>query len=223
MRRATGIIPIVFATVTDPVGQGFVSSLAQPGGNITGFAGPEFALATKNLELVKKMVPGVARVAFVYDPGQTNATSVLAEVEAAAAILGVEVTKTIVWNAADIERSINALAREPNTGLFVIPSPVTVMHGGLIALLAQRNRLPAAYTERHFVTSGGLAAYTVDDLDLCRRAASYADRILKGEKPADLPVQLPTKFELVLNLKTARTMGLTLSPEVLALADEVIE
>jgi putative ABC transport system substrate-binding protein len=223
MRRATGTIPIVFAVVADPVGQGFVSSLAQPGGNITGFAGFEFALATKNLELLKKMAPGVTRVAIMFDPVQPAATGTLAELEGVASSLGVQLSKASVRNADEIEREIDVLARTPNGGLFVIPSPATVLHQGLIVAMAARHRLPAVYQLRLFVASGGLASYGADDLDLCRRAASYVDRILKGEKLADLPVQLPTKFEFVLNLKTARAMGLALSPEVLALADEVIE
>jgi putative ABC transport system substrate-binding protein len=223
MRRATGTIPIVFAVVADPVGQGFVSSLAQPGGNITGFAGLEFALATKVLELLKKIAPGVTRVAFMYDPVQPAAAGALAELEAVGASLGVQLSKVPVRNAEEIEREIDVLARAPNGGLFVIASNATALHRELIAALAARHRLPAAYQFRYYVASGGLASYGADDADLSRRAASYVDRILKGEKPADLPVQLPTKFELVLNLKTAKAMGLVLSPEVLALADEVIE
>jgi putative ABC transport system substrate-binding protein len=222
-RRATGIIPIIFSVVADPVGQGFVSSLAQPGGNITGFAGSEFALATKNLELLKKIAPSVTRVSFMYDPAQPAVTGTLGEIEAVTATLGVEVSKMPVRNAGDIERSIDALALASNSGLFVLPGSATVSQRELIVALAARHRLPAVYSQRYFAVSGGLASYGTDDLDLTRRAASYADRILKGEKPADLPVQLPTKFELVLNLKTAKAMGLTLPPEVLALADEVIE
>jgi putative ABC transport system substrate-binding protein len=223
MRRATGIIPIVFSVVADPVGQGFVSSLAQPGGNITGFAGNEFALATKNLELLKKIGPDVRRVAVMYDPVNPASTGMLAEIEAVAGVLGVDVAKTPVHNADEIERSINAMVRTPDGGLFVFASTATRLHRDLIVTLAARHRLPAVYMFRFFVTGGGLASYGSDDNDLSRRAAAYADRILKGEKPADLPVQLPTKFELVLNLKTAKAMGLKLSPEVLALVDEVIE
>jgi putative ABC transport system substrate-binding protein len=223
IRRTTGTIPIVFAVVADPVGQGFVSSLAQPGGNITGFAAYEFALATKVLELLKKMAPGVTRVAVVYDPVQPSSTGTLAELEAVAASLGVQLSKASVRNANEIERAIDALAREPNGGLYVQASPATALHRELVVALAARHRLPAVYSLRYFAASGGLASYGVDDADLSRLAASYVDRILKGEKPADLPVQLPTKFEFVINLKTAKAMGLVLSPEVLALADEVIE
>jgi putative tryptophan/tyrosine transport system substrate-binding protein len=223
MRRATGTIPIVFAVVTDPVGQGFVSSLAQPGGNITGFAAQEFMVATKNLELLKKIAPGLKRAAVVYDPLQPTAVGSLAETETAAAALNIEVFRVPGRNLDDLSRSIEALVRTPDSGLLVRAGGATVLHREVILSLAARHRLPAVYSIRYFVDSGGLASYGTDTIDQCRRAASYADRILKGEKPADLPVQLPTKFELVLNLKTAKAMGLTLSPEVLALADEVIE
>jgi putative ABC transport system substrate-binding protein len=225
IRRTTGIVPIIFALVFDPVGQGFVSSLAQPGGNITGFAASEFAIATKSLELLKKIAPGVTRVAFAYDPEQPTAAGTFAEIETAAAVLGVKVSKLPARNSKDIEESVNALARAPGGGLFVLASTATLLHLEMITALAMRHHLPAINSGagRHFVTGGGLASYGTDDLDICRRAASYADRILKGEKPADLPVQLPTKFELVLNLKTAKAIGLVLSPEVLVLADEVIE
>jgi putative ABC transport system substrate-binding protein len=223
LRRATGTIPIVFAVVTDPVGQGFVSSLAQPGGNITGFASSEFALSTKTLELLQKIAPGLKRVAVVYDPLQPTATGSLTEIETAAALLGVEVSKVPARNPEDIEHSIDALARAANGGLLVRAGGATVLHRELILALAARHLLPAVYSIRSFVANGGLASYGADDIDTCRRAAFYVDRILKGEKPSDLPVQLPTKFQLVLNLKTAKAMGLALSPEMLALADEVIE
>jgi putative tryptophan/tyrosine transport system substrate-binding protein len=225
MRQATGIIPIVFALVFDPVGQGFVSSLAQPGGNITGFATSEFALATKNLELLKKISPAVTRVAFVFDPAQPTASGNFAEVEAAAALLGIEVSKIPTRNPDDIERSINALASAPNGGLFVVPGTATGLHLDLIVALAARHRLPAVFSGagRQFVAGGGLASYGADDFDLCRRAASYAEHILKGEKPADLPVQLPTKYELIINLKTAKALGLTVPNNLLSTADEVIE
>ena len=223
VRRATGTIPILFATVTDPVGQGFVSSLAQPGGNITGFAGAEFGVSTKALELLKKIAPSLARVAFLFDPAQPAAAGAFAEVEAAAPLLSLDLLRTPVRNAADIERAIAATAQANNAGLFVFPSPTLTPNDDLIAGTAIKFRLPAIHPFRFFAESGGLASYGVDDLDLCRRAAFYADRILKGEKPADLPVQLPTKFEFVLNLKTAKAMGLVIPGSVLALADEVIE
>jgi putative ABC transport system substrate-binding protein len=223
VRRATGTIPIVFASVTDPVGQGFVSSLAQPGGNITGFADSEFSIATKDLDLLKKIAPALTRVGFIYDPAQPMAVGAFAAVEPEAAALGVELAKTPVRNAGEIERAINALAQTPNVGLFVLGGSAIGVNENLINALAIRHRLPAIYETRFSVVVGGLASYGSDDLDLSRRAASYADRILKGEKPADLPVQLPTKFELVLNLKTARAMGLVIPESLLALADEVIE
>jgi putative tryptophan/tyrosine transport system substrate-binding protein len=225
VRRATGLIPIVFANVIDPVGQGFVSSLAQPGGNITGFAESEFAFVTKNLELLKKISPTLTRVAFLYDPTHPMGTSALSEVASAAAAtaLGFEASKTPVRTRDEIQRVIEDSARTPNSGLYVFATPLTGLHGALIIALAAQHRLPAVYQLRSYVADGGLASYSSDDLDHCRRAAGYVDRILKGEKPANLPVQLPTKFELSLNLKTAKAMGLTLSPEVLALADEVIE
>jgi putative ABC transport system substrate-binding protein len=223
IRRATGTIPILFATVTDPVGQGFVASLAQPGGNITGFAGAEFGVSTKALELLKKIAPSLARVAFIFDPAQPAAAGAFAEVEAAAPLLSLDLLRTPVRNAADIERAIAATAQANNAGLFVFPSPTLTPNYELIAGMAIKFRLPAIHPFRFFAESGGLASYGVDDLDLCRRAASYADRILKGEKAADLPVQLPTKFEFVLNLKTAKAIGLIVPGNVLALADEVIE
>jgi putative ABC transport system substrate-binding protein len=223
VRRATGTIPIVFAVVTDPVGQGFVSSLAQPGGNITGFAFAEFALDTKNLELLKRMAPDLTHAALVYDPQQPTAAGSLAELDLAAKSLGVEVSRIAARNSADIERSIDNLARAPNAGLFVRAAGTTVQHADLIIGLAARHRLPAVYNTRYFVDGGGLASYGADTVDDCRRAASYVNRILKGERPADLPVQEPTKFDLVINLKTAKALGLTIPPTLLATADEVIE
>jgi putative ABC transport system substrate-binding protein len=223
IRRATGTIPIVFAEVADPVGQGFVSSLAQPGGNITGFAGAEFTAVTKSLELLKKISPTIARVAFMYDPGQPAATGSFAEVAVAAPSLGVSILKTPVRDAREIEHAINALTEGPSSGLFAYPGPVIVLNNELIIATATRLRLPAVHIFRYFVAAGGLAAYGTDDVDLSRRAATYADRILKGAKPADLPVQLPTKFQLWINLKTAKAMGLVIPESVLAVADEVIE
>jgi putative ABC transport system substrate-binding protein len=222
-RRATGTVPILFATVTDPVGQGFVSSLAQPGGNITGFAGAEFDVAGKELEVLKKIAPAVTRVAFLYDPAQPAASGVFAEVESAARSLSVELSKAPVRNATEIEHAIDALRQAPNAGLFVFPSPMMTLNQELIVTMTTQYRLPAIHQFRYFPEGGGLASYGTDDVDLCRRAASYADRILKGEKPANLPVQLPTRFQLLLNLKTAKAMGLVIPENMLALADEVIE
>ena len=223
MRRASGDIPVVFAAVADPVEQGFVSSLAHPGGNITGFAIGEFGLVTKALDFLKKLVPSIDRVEFLYDPSQPAAAGTGNEIEAAALSLALRPLKKPVRSREDIEVAIAALAREPNGSLMVVVSPVTDFHRELIAMLAHRHRVPTMYPFRYFVDSGGLASYGPDDGDMIRRAAGYVDRILKGEKPPDLPVQLPTKFELVLNLKTAKAMGLDIPANVLALADAVIE
>jgi len=223
MRRATSDIPIVFAAVADPVGQGFVSSLARPGGNITGFALGEFSLVTKALDFLKKLAPNIDRVEFLYDPTQPAAAGTGDEIEAAALSFGLRPTRAPVRTAEDIEVAIAALARTPNSGLMVAASPAADLHRKQIAMLAQRHRVPAIYPFRYFVDGGGLASYGPDHTDLNRRAASYVDRILKGEKPRDLPVQLPTKFEFVVNLSTAKALGLTVPPTILAIANEVIE
>jgi putative tryptophan/tyrosine transport system substrate-binding protein len=223
MRRATGTIPIVFAVVADPVGQGFVWSLANPGGNITGFASGEFGVATKRLDLLKKLAPNLERIAFFDDPAQPASAGTLAEIEAAAPVFHVEVSKIAAGNAEEIEASIATFAQAPNGGLLVLESRATIEHRELIISLAAHHRLPALSTENDFVTDGGLASYAAHDVDLCRRAASYVDRILRGAKPAELPVQLPTKFELAINLKTAKALGIEVPPTLLALADEVIE
>jgi putative tryptophan/tyrosine transport system substrate-binding protein len=221
MQRASGDLPIVFASVGDPVEQGFVSSLSHPGGNITGFAADEFGIVTKQVDLLKKLVPSLERVAFLDDPAQPASAGAWAEIEAAAPSLALKALKVLVRNAEETERAIAALAHEPNSGLLVIPGPNTP--NGEISALALRHRLPAMYQFRHEVESGGLASYGADQIDLCRRAASYVDRILRGEKPRDLPVQLPTKFQFVINLKTAKALGLTIPRSLLALTDEVIE
>jgi putative ABC transport system substrate-binding protein len=221
-RRATGTIPILFANIADPIGQGFVSSLAEPGGNITGFAGIEFTLVTKQLELLKKIAP-LTRVTFMYDPAQPAAAGAFAELEIAAPSLGLELSRTPVRNAGEIERAIDALAQAPNAGLLLFGGPVITLDQDLIVAMTTRYRLPAIHSFRYFVAGGGLASYGPDDVDSSRRAASYADRILKGAKPADLPVQQETKFALVLNLKTAKTMALVIPESLLAVADEVIE
>jgi putative ABC transport system substrate-binding protein len=223
IRRATGTIPIVFTNVTDPVSQGFVSSLAEPGGNITGFASDEFELSTKQLDLLKQVAPGLTRVAFIYDRQQPTEPGFFAKVEAAAPALGLALSKIEVHNAQEIEHAIEAIAEKPNTGLFLLASSATIQNRELIAAMAARYRLPAIHSFRDFAEVGGLASYGVDTIDLSRRAATYADRILRGEKPANLPVQLPTKFEFVLNLKAAKAMGLVILPGLLTLADEVIE
>jgi putative ABC transport system substrate-binding protein len=223
MQQATRTIPIVFATVTDLVGQGFVTHLARPGGNITGFAGQDFGLATKQLELLKKIAPTIVRIAQVYDPLQTLSAKMFAEFEVAAPSFGIQMSKMAVRTADDIERALYSFADEPNSGLYVVASAATAQHQHLIITLTARHRLPAMYQLPYFVASGGLACYGIDDIEPSRQAASYVDRVLKGAKAGDLPVQLPTKFKFLVNLQTAKALGLSLSSEVLALADEVIE
>ena len=223
MRRASGDISIVFAGVGDPVEQGFVSSLAHPGGNITGFAANDIGIVTKQLELLKRLAPNLERVAFLNDPAQPAPPRAWDEVEAAATLLALKILKASVRTFEETERAIAALALEPNWGLYIPANLVNRQHREMIAMLALRHRLPAVYSFRYQVESGGLASYGADQIDMCRRAASYVDRILRGEKPRDLPVQLPTRFQLVLNLKTAKAMGLNIPVNVLALADEVIE
>jgi putative ABC transport system substrate-binding protein len=223
MRHATSDIPIVFSVVADPVGQGFVSSLARPGGNITGFASAEFDFSTKILETLKRLAPKVERVGALYDPAAPQAAGMWSAIGAAAPSFALAASKLPVRTADEIERAIAAFVREPNGGLYVVPSPATALYQQMINTLALQHRLPTVFEFRYFVESGGLASYGPDDNDMARRAASYVDRILKGEKPRDLPVQLPTKFQFVVNLKTAKTIGLDIPPTVVALADEVIE
>jgi ABC-type uncharacterized transport system substrate-binding protein len=217
-------IPIVFANISDPVGSGFVASLPQPGGNATGFINLEGSMAGKWLELLKGIAPRVNRVAFLFNPATaTYAEYYLNPFKAAAASFAVEANAAPVHDTSGIETVISAQAREPNGGLVVMPDSFTSFHRAEITLLASRYRLPAVYPHRIFAELGGLLAYGTDRPDLFRRAATYADRILKGAKPADLPVQLPTKFELVINLKTARTLGLDVPLHLQQRADEVIE
>jgi putative tryptophan/tyrosine transport system substrate-binding protein len=218
----TSTIPIVFDAL-DPVAGGFVDSLARPGGNATGFSQFELAMSGKWLELLKQIAPGVKRVAIVRDPGNTASTGQFSAIQAVAPPLGVEINPIDVRNAGAIERGVSAFVRAPNGGLIVAQSPPADVHRNLIITLAARHRLPAVYPFRYYVAEGGLISYGPDRLDSYRRAASYVDRILKGEKPADLPVQAPTKYELVINLKTAKALGLDLPATVLARADEVIE
>ena len=216
-------MPIVFVTVIDPIGGGWVASLARPGGNATGFTVFEFSMGGKWLELLKEIAPRVTRVAVIRDPSVPAGSGLFAAIQTVAPSFGVELTSVGVRDASEIERGIAAFAREPNGGLIVpVPSSVT-LYRDLIITLAVRHRLPAIYSGRFFVTSGGLISYAPDPIDAYRRAAGYVDRILKGEKPADLPVQAPTKFELVINLKTAEALGLTVPPSLLATANEVIE
>jgi putative tryptophan/tyrosine transport system substrate-binding protein len=222
LQRETRTIPIVFAQIGDPVGQGFVASLAQPGGNTTGFATSGFALGTKWLELIKEIAPGVGRVSVIYDPTNPNWAGYVREIESGAPSFGVQVSRSAVRDAAAIEQAMEPLAGEPQGALIVVPgAPTPTVHRDLIIALASRHRLPAVY--RLFVVSGGLACYGVDTRDIYRRAAGYVDRILKGTKPADLPVEQASKFELVINLKTAKALGLTIPTTLLARADEVIE
>jgi putative tryptophan/tyrosine transport system substrate-binding protein len=223
LQRATRTIPVVFAQVSDPIGAGFVTSLAHPKGNITGFANLEFAVGAKWLELLKQIAPSVTRAAVIYDPATPSATGFLPLIDAAGRSLGVDVFIHGVRDTSEIESVINALAAKPNGGLIVLASALLTEKRDLIISLANKSRLPAMFTFRYYAEAGGLASYGVDNHDLYRRAASYVDRILRGEKPGDLPVQAPTKYELVINLKTAKALGLAIPPSVLARADEVIE
>jgi putative tryptophan/tyrosine transport system substrate-binding protein len=222
LQQVSRTVPIVFVAVIDPVGGGWVASLARPGGNATGFATYEFSMGGKWLELLKEIAPRVTRVAVIRDPSVPAGSGLFAAIQTVAPSFGVELTSVSVSDASEIEHGIAAFAREPNGGLIVpVPSSVA-LHRELLITLAARHRLPAIYSARYFVASGGLISYAPDSIDSYRRAAGYVDRILKGEKPADLPVQAPTKFELVINAQTARTLGLTVPPSLLARADEVI-
>jgi len=223
LKQATSTIPIVFSLVNDPVAQGFVASLARPGGNITGFTFIDFPLIGKWLELLKEIDAAVRRITFVFNPlTAPYYPSYLRELGAPATSLA-KLSATPVHNEAEIESSVTAFAREPEGALIAGPDPFINTHRVLIMELASRYRLPAMYAFRQYVTEGGLVSYGPDSIDIVRRSASYVDRILKGEKPADLPVQAPTKFEFVINLKTAKALGLTVPDRLLALADEVIE
>jgi putative tryptophan/tyrosine transport system substrate-binding protein len=222
--QQTRTIPIVFATVADPVGSGFVASFPRPGGNVTGFVVFEASLAGKWLELLKEIVPRVNRITFLFNPATaTYAEFYLNPFKAAAESFAVEAIAAPVRDRSELESVVSAQAREPNGGLIVMPDSFTDLHRAEIASLAARYRLPAIYPRRIFTEVGGLLSYGIDQLDNFRLAATYADRILKGEKPADLPVQAPTKFELVINLKTAKMLGIEVPPNLLARADEVIE
>jgi putative ABC transport system substrate-binding protein len=221
--QVTGTVPIVFAQVTDPVGAGFVESLARPGGNATGFTNFEFGISGKWLELLKQIAPGVTRVAVLRDPALAGGVGQLGAIQGAALSFGVEVSPVGVRDAGEIERAVAAFVPGSSGGLIVLTSALTQVHRELITTLAARHRLPAVYTGRTFVSSGGLISYGPDRTDHFRRAAGYVDRILRGEKPADLPVQAPTKYELVINLKTAKALGLDVPPTLLARADELIE
>jgi putative ABC transport system substrate-binding protein len=221
--QASRTIPIVFANVPDPVGSGFVESLSRPGGNATGFVQFEYNLSGKWLELLKQISPGVTTIAILWDPSIIAGVGQFAVIQSVAPSLGVEVRAINVRDAGEIERSVAAFAKSSNGGLIVTASALAIVHRNLIIALAARLKLPAIYPQRVFVVDGGLISYGPDFLDQYRRAAAYVDRILKGEKPAELPVQTPTKYELLINRKTANALGLTLPPSVLARADEMIE
>jgi putative ABC transport system substrate-binding protein len=223
LQQVTRTVPIVFAQVTDPVGAGYVASLARPGGNATGFTQFEFGISGKWLELLKQIAPQVTRAAVIRDPTVGAGIGQLAAIQSVAPSFGVELSAVGVSDAGEIERAITAFARDSNSGLIVVTGVSTATHRDLIVALAARYRLPAVYPYRFYATSGGLISYGPDTVDPFRRAAGYVDRILKGEKPADLPVQQPTKFELVINTRTAKALGLTIPPGMLAIADEVIE
>jgi ABC-type uncharacterized transport system substrate-binding protein len=221
--EATRTVPIVFAVVADPVGAGYVESLARPGGNATGFTNFEYSIAPKWLELLKDIAPDVTRAAVLRESAIAAGPAQFGAIRAVAQSLGMEVRPVEVRDSGEIERAITAFAPGSNAGLIVTGSPAAIVHRALIVVLAARHRLPAVYNTRIFVANGGLISYGVDLADQFRRSASYIDRILKGEKPADLPVQAPTKFELVINLKTAKALSLEIPPGILARADEVIE
>jgi len=223
MRQATRTIPIVFVGVADPVGGGLVSSLAHPGGNLTGFAAMEYGFSAKWLQLLKQIAPNVTRAAVMRDPGAPGVTGQLGALQGAAFILGMELTPVDNTDPGEIERAITEFARRPDGGIVVPRSAASLSNRQQIIALAAQHRLPAVYDQRRFVADGGLISYGIDNADLYWRAAAYVDRILKGEKPADLPVQAATKFEQVINLKTAKALGLTMPPSILATTDEVIE
>ena len=223
LQQVTRSVAIVFVIVPDPVGAGFVASLARPGGNTTGFLMFEYGISAKWLELLKQIAPGVTQAAVLRDPAITAGIGQWGAVQTAAPSFGVEVSPVGMRDADEIERGITAFAHGSNRGLIVTASPLATVHRDLIIALAARHKLPAVYFERYFVTAGGLISYGPRFLDQYRQAAGYVDRILKGEKPADLPVQAPTKFDLVINLKTAKALGLTIPPSLLQRADQVIE
>ena len=221
--QTTRTIPIVFVQVTDPVGGGFVKSLARPGGNATGFSALEYGMSGKWLELLKQMAPGIARAAVIRNPAIASGSGQFGALQAVAPLLGVEVSPIDVRDANDIEHAVAEFARGSNGGVILTASGAAIRHRDLIITLAARHKLPAIYWDRLFAISGGLMSYGMDLIASYRQAALYVDRILKGERPADLPVQAPTKYELVINAKTAKGLGLDVPPTLLARADEVIE
>jgi putative tryptophan/tyrosine transport system substrate-binding protein len=221
--KATRTLPIVFTNVVDPVGAGFVDSLARPGGNVTGFVSFEYGLSVKWLELLKEIAPRVNRVAVIRDPEISAGTGQFGAIQGAASSFGLELTAVSPRDTGEVERAIAAFARTPNGGLITTSSALAAVHRDLIIGLAAKHKLPAVYYRRIFPSSGGLISYGPNVIDFSGRAAGYVDRILKGEKPAELPVQAPSKYELVVNLKTAKALGLTIPPAILARADEAIE
>jgi putative ABC transport system substrate-binding protein len=221
--QATRTVPIVFTQTPDPIGAGFVDSLARPGGNATGFSIFDYNIAGKWLELLRQIAPGVTRAAVIRDPATPQGIGQFSAVHAVAPSLGLDVSPINASEPSEVERAIKAFANSPNSGLIVSGSNFAITHRELIIKLAHQHKLPTVYPLRFFVAAGGLIAYGPDAIDPHRRAAAYVDRILKGEKPADLPVQAPTKYELVINLKTAKTLGLTIPQSLLATASEVIE
>ena len=223
MLQVTRSVPVVFAGVADPVGAGFVDSLARPGGNATGFTSYEYSISGKWLDLLKEIAPGVKRVAVLRDPAVSAGTGLFGAIQTAAPSFGVELSPINVHDATEIERAVTAFARSGNGGLIATTSAQVLAHRDLIISLAARHKLPAVYYARFWVTGGGLACYGPDYIDPYRRAAGYVDRILKGEKPADLPVEAPTKYELVVNLRTAKALGLNVPPTLLTRATDVIE
>ncbi|HXB76466.1 MAG TPA: ABC transporter substrate-binding protein [Bradyrhizobium sp.] len=223
LQQASRTVPIVFVNVTDPIGRGYVASLAEPGGNATGFTSFEFGIGGKWLELLKQIAPGVARVAVLRDPVITAGMGYLAAIHALAPSFGVEVSPVDVRVKSDMERAIAAFARTPNGGLIITPDPAAIAHREVIIALASQYRLPAIYPFRYFAAEGGLISYGPNAIEQFRRAASYADRILKGEKPGNLPVQAPTKFELAISLKTAKALDVAVPQMLVSRADELIE
>jgi putative ABC transport system substrate-binding protein len=221
--QATSVVPIVFVVVPDPVGAGFVDSLARPGGNATGFTIFEYGIGAKWLELLKEISPGIKRVAILRDAAIAAGTGQFGAIQSVAPTLGVELSPVNVRDAGEIERAVAAFAVLPDGGLIVTGSSLAAVHRDLIVMLATRHKLPTVYYERFFVSAGGLLSYGPDLVDQHRAAASYVDFILKGKRPAELPVQAPTKYELAINLKTAKALGLTISPSLIARADAVIE
>src|SRR5262245_57961674 len=223
LQQVTRTVPIVFVILTDPVGSGLVDSLAHPGRNITGFTTNDYSIGAKWLEVLKEIAPNVTRAAVIRDPTIAAGLGMWAAIQSVSPSAAIEVSPVNMNDAGEIERAVAAFARSPNGGLIVTGSALTILHRDLIVALAARHKLPAVYYDRYYVAAGGLISYGNDIVDQFRRAAAYVDRILKGEKPADLPVQQPTKFELVINLKTAKALGLEVPQTLLARADEVIE